>query len=190
MNLTIESIPLSLWGVNLRDKLGPVTWARVRSDCYARAGHVCEICGDVGPKHPVECHEIWEYDGERRIQKLVGFIALCPACHEVKHYGRACAVGRAAQAQRHFLKSTAAPRRKCARISRAQRRSGSRDHVPSGRKTWPGFRRRPVTSSAGEFGVRYELKLSSDGLTRCRSLSRLPFSALFAFWAIRLANRR
>ena len=103
MKLTIESIPLSLWGVNLRDKLGTVAWAKVRSACYAKAGHVCEICGGVGPKHPVECHEIWAYDDERRIQKLAGFIALCPACHEVKHYGRACAGGRAAQAQQHFL---------------------------------------------------------------------------------------
>lgn len=104
MKLAIESIPLSLWGINLRDKLGRTAWADVRKTCYAKARHCCEICGGVGTKHSVECHEIWEYDDERRIQKLSGFIALCPACHEVKHYGRACAVGRAAQAQQHFLK--------------------------------------------------------------------------------------
>jgi hypothetical protein len=104
MKLTIEVIPKSLWEVNLRNKIGQPTWDKIRKTCYAKARHLCEICGGVGTKHPVECHEIWEYDDKTRVQKLVGFIALCPACHEVKHYGRACAIGRAEEAQRHFLK--------------------------------------------------------------------------------------
>lgn len=101
--LTIEVVPKSLWAVNLRDKLGPTGWDKIRKACYAKAGYVCEICGGVGPKHPVECHEIWAYDDMKHVQKLAGLIALCPACHEVKHYGRACAVGRAEEAQHHFL---------------------------------------------------------------------------------------
>lgn len=103
MKLIIEVIPQSLWGVNLRDQLGQTAWARVRKECYVKAGHRCEICGGQGRSHPVECHEIWRYDDEQRVQTLAGLIALCPACHEVKHYGRACAFGRAAAAQRHFL---------------------------------------------------------------------------------------
>jgi hypothetical protein len=104
MKLTIEAIPRSLWGVNLREKLGQSAWDRLRKGCYAKARNLCEICGGVGKRHPVECHEIWDYDDKKHVQKLVGLIALCPYCHEVKHYGRACAIGRAEDAQRQFLK--------------------------------------------------------------------------------------
>ncbi len=37
----------------------------------------------------MNCHEIWEYDDKRHIQKLAGFIALCNMCHHVKHIGLA-----------------------------------------------------------------------------------------------------
>lgn len=103
MKLTIEVIPQSLWGVNLRNELGPAAWRKVRKACFAQAGHRCEICGDVDPLGRLDCHEIWEYDDERCVQRLAGFIALCPDCHEVKHYGRTCAMGRAHRAQRHFM---------------------------------------------------------------------------------------
>jgi nitrate/TMAO reductase-like tetraheme cytochrome c subunit len=58
----------------------------------------------VGPKHPVECHEIWEYDDEKLIQKLVGMIALCPDCHMVKHIGLARLQGRSEKALKHLMK--------------------------------------------------------------------------------------
>jgi hypothetical protein len=45
------------------------------------------VCGGRGAEHPVECHEIWDYDDDRLVQRLAGMIALCPACHEVKHFG-------------------------------------------------------------------------------------------------------
>jgi hypothetical protein len=43
----------------------------------------------------VDCHEQWafEEDGVRHVQRLVGLVSLCPACHLVKHYGRAQARG-------------------------------------------------------------------------------------------------
>jgi hypothetical protein len=37
----------------------------------------------------MSCHEIWQYDDEHHIQKLAGFIALCPMCHHCKHLGKA-----------------------------------------------------------------------------------------------------
>jgi len=54
-----------------------------------KAENLCETCGGCGPQYPVECHEIWNYDDTRLIQKLDGLIALCPDCHEVKHIGLA-----------------------------------------------------------------------------------------------------
>lgn len=64
-------------------------WDTIRKKCYKLAGNVCQVCGGRGPAHPVECHEIWHYDDTSHIQKLTGFISLCPACHEVKHIGLA-----------------------------------------------------------------------------------------------------
>lgn len=92
--LTCELVPTNQWGTNLRSVLAPKVWDELRRACYARAGHRCEICNGVGSKHPVECHEIWEYtDGPVFIQKLTGLIALCPMCHKVKHIGFAYTQG-------------------------------------------------------------------------------------------------
>ena len=52
------------------------------------ANSQCEICGGRGPAHAVECHEVWSYDDVHSVQRLAGLIALCPACHAVKHFGR------------------------------------------------------------------------------------------------------
>lgn len=104
MKLTIELVPRTSWFSNLRSLLSKEEWDVIRKGCYAKAGHVCEICSGVGPKHPVECHEVWEYDEDKGIQKLVSLIALCPSCHEVKHIGLAGINGRREQAVEHFCK--------------------------------------------------------------------------------------
>ena len=54
--------------------------------CYANYGYKCGICGAEGR---LNCHEIWEYDDKKHIQKLSGFVALCDMCHHVKHIGLA-----------------------------------------------------------------------------------------------------
>lgn len=87
LKLTIELVPELSWYTNVRSNTTQETWDRIRKKCYQDAHYKCEICGGVGPNHPVECHEIWDYDDANLIQKLVGFIALCPACHSVKHLG-------------------------------------------------------------------------------------------------------
>ena len=104
MKLTIELIPSSLFGVNLRTALPSSEWDRLRREVYAAAGHRCELCGGRGPRHPVECHERWEYDEEKHVQRLVGLIALCPACHEVKHFGFATVRGRGEIALAHLMR--------------------------------------------------------------------------------------
>src|SRR5207237_726980 len=65
-----------------------------RRQVAANAGNRCEICGGRGQRRPVECDEMWEYDDDRKIQRLERLIALCPACHEVKHAGLASKRGR------------------------------------------------------------------------------------------------
>lgn len=102
--LTIELVPKSQWFTNLRSELTKGQWDRLRKACYKRAGYRCEVCGGVGPKHPVECHEIWDFDDERQIQRLDGLIALCPSCHQVKHIGFAFKRGKGDQVLAHLAK--------------------------------------------------------------------------------------
>jgi len=91
--LTIEIIPSKSWYNNVRSNVSEKEWDIIRKKCYKEAGYKCEICGDnglnQGQQHRVECHEIWNYDNKTKIQKLVGFISLCPLCHKVKHFGLA-----------------------------------------------------------------------------------------------------
>ena len=89
MKLTIELIPSTSWYTNVRSNVSNKDWNIIRKKCYRLAGNKCEICGEIGEKHKVECHEIWEYDDKNWMQKLVGLIALCPSCHKVKHAGLA-----------------------------------------------------------------------------------------------------
>jgi len=83
--LTIELVPKTAWYTNLRSELSKDKWDELRRITYKRANYICEICGGVGDKYPVECHEEWEYDDVNHIQKLIKLIALCPKCHKVKH---------------------------------------------------------------------------------------------------------
>lgn len=104
LDLLIELVPQTAWGKNLRSDLPKKDWDMLRKQTYEAAGHHCEICGGKGRKHPVECHEVWDYDTETRIQKLVRLIALCPSCHQVKHFGLAQLRGKEKQAVAHMMK--------------------------------------------------------------------------------------
>src|ERR1044071_5919999 len=98
MKLTIELVPKTCWCSNLRDHLSKEEWDVVKKYTSKNAGYICEICSGKGDKWPVECHEIWLYDDKRKIQTLERTIALCPSCHEVKHFGLASINGRSEQA--------------------------------------------------------------------------------------------
>lgn len=92
--LTIEMIPKTAWGKNVRSSVSSVVWDNLRHAQYRKADLHCEICG-VGGR--LECHEVWEYDEATHVQKLTGLIALCPSCHSVKHFGRTSTLGEEAK---------------------------------------------------------------------------------------------
>lgn len=102
--LTIQLVPSSSWFDNVRSAVTKSQWDNIRKQVYQQANYKCEICGDVGTKHPVECHEIWNYDDIKLIQKLIGMIALCPNCHMVKHIGFAEIQGKLNKAILHLKK--------------------------------------------------------------------------------------
>ena len=85
--LTIELVPKPCWYSNLRGNMTRANWDKLRRSIYAKYNYHCGICqtNDVA----MNCHEIWQYDDENHIQRLVGFIALCPMCHHCKHIGLA-----------------------------------------------------------------------------------------------------
>lgn len=102
--LTIELVPSTAWFSNLRSEVRARDWNTCKAYVRERSGSRCEVCGGVGRRHPVDCHEIWHYDDERKIQRLDGLIALCPACHEVKHIGLAGVRGRGPDALMHLAR--------------------------------------------------------------------------------------
>lgn len=102
--LTIELVPSTCWYSNLRSELPKEKWDVLRRACYKWADYKCQVCGDTGPKHPVECHEVWDYDDNNKVQKLEGVIALCPNCHMVKHMGRSQVIGKGEHAKNHLKK--------------------------------------------------------------------------------------
>lgn len=62
--LTVELVPRTSWYSNVRSNVLPGVWDRLRRPVFGRARSRCEICGGRGPAHPVECHEVWEYDDD------------------------------------------------------------------------------------------------------------------------------
>jgi hypothetical protein len=95
--LGVELVPATCWYSNVRSLLPTKEWDRLRKLSYTHADYECEICGgsglEQGYKHPLECHEIWNYNDRTHVQRLDGLVSLCPYCHMCKHIGRANAMG-------------------------------------------------------------------------------------------------
>jgi len=100
--LTIELVPRTTWYANVRNLVTYSQWEKIKRQTRQKAGSVCEICGGVGDRWPVECHEVWQYDDETHVQKLTGFVALCPMCHMVKHFGHTALIGQTQAATEHL----------------------------------------------------------------------------------------
>lgn len=102
--LTIELVPSTAWYTNVRSNVTTQEWDYIRKKSYSIANNRCEICNGIGPKHPVECHEIWDYNDVTHKQTLTGLIALCPNCHMCKHIGLAEIQGKLIKAIKHLSK--------------------------------------------------------------------------------------
>lgn len=86
LKLTIELVPLTSWGQSLKRRMLKSAWDVIRRKTYAASNHKCGICAAAGE---LNCHEVWEFNDRKHLQKLIGFIALCGLCHHVKHVGLA-----------------------------------------------------------------------------------------------------
>ena len=99
--LTFETVPEECWYSNLRSALSAEQWDIVRKDAYRRYRYRCAICGASGR---MEAHEKWSYDISSAVQKLEDVIALCHACHQVKHISRTQLMGKGAEAEEHYMR--------------------------------------------------------------------------------------
>lgn len=99
--LDFEFVPEECWYSNLRSVLSQADWDRVRKGAYARAKGRCTVCGARGR---LEAHEKWSYDDELALQKLEDVVALCAACHAVKHVSRSYLVGKGEEVEAQFMK--------------------------------------------------------------------------------------
>lgn len=100
--LTIDLVPRTSWYENVRSNVPASDWEKLKRETFSRARYLCEVCGGRGDRWPVECHEVFTYDDEQHVQKLVRLVALCPRCHEVKHIGLAGVRGKGARAVAHL----------------------------------------------------------------------------------------
>jgi len=151
--LTIELVPSTSWFSNVRSEVDPETWDLLRRLTYKKAKYLCEVCGGRGPTWPVACHEIWQYDDKNHIQKLVGLIALCPSCHEVKHIGLAGIQRHGSRARKHLAKVNEWTRRQ------------TRDYIDWAFEVWE-QRSRHVWKLDLDWLKQYGIKLATKDKTR------------------------
>ncbi|PCJ28102.1 MAG: hypothetical protein COA97_02165 [Flavobacteriales bacterium] len=83
--MKISLIPAKNWGENLRRYYSAYEWNGIRYDTEAEADYKCTICGS--DERELHCHEIWKYDDDNCIQKLVGLQMVCEYCHHAIHWG-------------------------------------------------------------------------------------------------------
>ena len=102
LKLDFEIMPSGAFGNNLRTVLSKSAWDFIRRDAYSRANGRCAICGR--PVKRLEAHEKWEFDKDKKVQKLVDVIGICHACHSVIHIARTQVLGFEDEAIKHFKK--------------------------------------------------------------------------------------
>lgn len=102
--LEIELVPKSCYTKNIRSLVSKAEWDRIRYVTGGISDFKCEICGERGTKHPVECHEVWRFDDSSHTQTLIKFQSICPLCHQTKHLGFSSILGHLERAEERFMK--------------------------------------------------------------------------------------
>ena len=115
--LTIELVPKTSWYNNLRSLMRKEDWIILRKKVVMDAKNICAICRSKGY---LQCHEVWHYDDENHIQRLIGLLPICDLCHAVKHIGHTESTSKTlyAKAVEHFLSVN-----KCKRLDFEQQKN-------------------------------------------------------------------
>jgi hypothetical protein len=86
LKLTMELVPKTAWGGNLRQVLSSAQWDTIRKAVFGRDNHRCLYCQRSTNLH---CHEVWHYNDETHEQTLQELETVCSMCHHIKHFGYA-----------------------------------------------------------------------------------------------------
>ncbi len=78
LKVTIELVPLTAWGQNLRSNIKWSQWDKLRKYTFEEHEGACAICGAA--RGYLICHEVWEYDDKRHVQRLITLRPLCAGC--------------------------------------------------------------------------------------------------------------
>ena len=123
--LTLNLIPSTMWGKNVRAVVSATTWANLRwvygASLYlserleidfseellaprrVNSPHLyCSICNDE--RSGLELHEEWSFDDDAKVQRLEEFLAICRRCHLAKHIGHAHITGKFEEALDHLAR--------------------------------------------------------------------------------------
>lgn len=102
LRLAPHLVPRPLWEISAYRMLGRSKWNAIRKEVLAAADNKCSICNAGGPG--LTCHETWEYEEQRAIAEMSGFVIVCRACSGVIHFGRTMAAGYREQALQHMCR--------------------------------------------------------------------------------------
>jgi DNA polymerase-3 subunit epsilon len=146
-----------MWGKNVRAVVSRDVWQTLRWNFGAtwnkpfmplfrfddgfdrRCRAVCAGCGLK--QEEMELHEVWDYDENKRVQRLADLVTLCGKCHLVMHLGRAMKVGQGEVALAHLASVNGWT------MSKAQR------HANQAMETW---RRRSQISYTLDFSLLHQ----------------------------------
>ena len=86
MKLQIQVIPDKCIGRNLHSNgiLEERCWENISRNFRNR--RICGCCEKFFRPGELNAHEVWEFDPENRIQRLVSIIPVCDKCHKTIHY--------------------------------------------------------------------------------------------------------
>ncbi|GEK38296.1 hypothetical protein ACFFRT_12920 [Enterococcus thailandicus] len=88
--LTQPVVPKALHYINPRKIMGEAKWKKLRKEYQIKADHHCMICKEYVKHVPgdwLELHEKYDYDFDKLIQRLTGYISICHSCHAYIHEG-------------------------------------------------------------------------------------------------------
>ncbi|EMF0044871.1 hypothetical protein ACG6P0_002365 [Enterococcus hirae] len=88
--LTQPIVPMSLHYLTPRKIMGATKWNKLKKEYQVKADHHCMICKRYVSHKPgdwLELHEKYDYDFERLVQKLTGYVSICHSCHMYIHQG-------------------------------------------------------------------------------------------------------
>lgn len=86
--LTVEPVPDTCLITRLRDHVAPAAWDLISRRTAADADRRCRLCDTLDARRPLECAEVWDFDGVRRQITLIGPATLCVPCFRARSIGR------------------------------------------------------------------------------------------------------